>query len=133
MASDSSERASRHDGPDDEISRQRESNDLNDPDLRAKIDRVLKDEIELQPHDPQWGEWFRQEEQTLREALPKDLVRRIEHFGSTAVTGLCAKPIVDILVEVTSLKRVREEVAAQLECVLAAQPRQAVHCAEVSG
>ncbi|MDH4206990.1 MAG: GrpB family protein, partial [Desulfobacteraceae bacterium] len=33
--------------------------------------------------------------------LPSDLVKIIEHFGSTAVPGLSAKPIVDILVEVT--------------------------------
>jgi len=47
--------------------------------------------------------------------LPNDLIRRIEHFGSTAVPGLAAKPIVDILVEVTDLKETRLRIAPVLE------------------
>ena len=47
--------------------------------------------------------------------LPADLVKRIEHFGSTAVPGLMAKPIVDILVEVSSLAEKRKRIAPILE------------------
>ena len=44
-----------------------------------------------------------------------DLIRRIEHFGSTAVPGLSAKPIVDMLVEVTGLAATRTRIAPVLE------------------
>src|SRR5262249_38178256 len=42
-------------------------------------------------------------------------VRRVEHFGSTAVPGLAAKPVVDILVEVTDLEAARARIAPVLE------------------
>jgi GrpB-like predicted nucleotidyltransferase (UPF0157 family) len=43
------------------------------------------------------------------------LVKRIEHFGSTAVPGLSAKPIVDILVEVTNLDETKRRIVPILE------------------
>lgn len=54
--------------------------------------------------DPRWPEMFAQEEARIREALPRSLVTGVEHVGSTAVPDLAAKPIIDILVGVTSLK-----------------------------
>jgi len=32
----------------------------------------------------------------------QDLVLRVEHFGSTAIPGLPAKPVIDMLVEIPS-------------------------------
>jgi GrpB-like predicted nucleotidyltransferase (UPF0157 family) len=48
-------------------------------------------------------------------SLPGEIINRIEHFGSTAVPGLAAKPIVDILVEVTSLEETKKRIAPILE------------------
>ena len=39
----------------------------------------------------------------------------IEHFGSTAVPGLSAKPIVDMLIEVSSLKEAKKEIVPVLK------------------
>lgn len=83
--------------------------------LEQRIQRVLREEIALSPYDPGWPESFRQEKEHLLACLPADLVRRLEHFGSTAVPGLAAKPIVDILVEVTDLQATRERIAPMLE------------------
>src|SRR5262249_33715446 len=58
---------------------------------------------------------FREEEAHLRTVLPPELVGRIEHFGSTAVPGLAAKPIVDMLVEVRDLEATRARIAQILE------------------
>lgn len=55
------------------------------------------------------------ERRHLLACLPGELVVRIEHFGSTAVPGLAAKPIVDMLVEVSDLAAVRERVVPVLE------------------
>ena len=55
--------------------------------------------------DSRWPEMYAQEEARIRAALPPDLVTSVEHVGSTAVPGLAAKPIIDILVGVPSLER----------------------------
>ncbi len=80
-----------------------------------RIARVVREEITISPYDPRWPESFRQEKEHLQSCLPKDLVRRIEHFGSTAVPGLAAKPIVDMLVEVSDLEATRDRIAPVLE------------------
>jgi len=71
--------------------------------------------VTIVPYDAVWPEWFRQEAEHLRACLPPQLIRRIEHFGSTAVPGLAAKPIIDMLVEVTSLRAARAEIVPVLE------------------
>jgi GrpB-like predicted nucleotidyltransferase (UPF0157 family) len=83
--------------------------------LEERIKRVLQEEVSLAPYDPAWPRMFEEEKRHLLECLPKDLIRRIEHFGSTAIPGLAAKPIVDVLVEVSSLEETRASVAPLLE------------------
>lgn len=61
-----------------------------------------KDKIEIVPYDPQWPELFDLEKRAIRHALGYFAGLRIEHFGSTAVPGLAAKPSLDILVGVSS-------------------------------
>jgi GrpB-like predicted nucleotidyltransferase (UPF0157 family) len=80
-----------------------------------RIQRVVREEVAIAPYDPAWPESFRQEKEHLLSCLPNDLIRRIEHFGSTAVVGLAAKPIVDMLVEVTDLQATRVRIAPVLE------------------
>ncbi len=60
-------------------------------------------------YDPHWPERFSHEEVTIRRALGGRLVG-IEHIGSTAVPGLAAKPIVDLMV---GLRHLREA----LDCI----------------
>lgn len=80
-----------------------------------KVRRVLRERIEIRSYDPRWPEWFRQEKQHLLSCLPGRLVRRIEHFGSTAIPGMIAKPIVDMLIEVTDLEEARVRIVPILE------------------
>ena len=51
-------------------------------------------------HDERWATWYAEEELTLKKYLSAEWVKRISHIGSTAVKGIWAKPIMDILVEV---------------------------------
>jgi GrpB-like predicted nucleotidyltransferase (UPF0157 family) len=83
--------------------------------LEEKIARVVKEKVAVAPYDPRWRDRFEQERRHLLSCLPRDLVKRIEHFGSTAVPGLSAKPIVDMLVEVTSLAETQQRIAPILE------------------
>ena len=83
--------------------------------LQERVQRALREDVTIAPYDAVWPELFRQEAERLRAYLPPRLIRRIEHFGSTAVPGLAAKPIIDMLVEVTSLRAARAEIAPMLE------------------
>jgi GrpB-like predicted nucleotidyltransferase (UPF0157 family) len=83
--------------------------------LEERICRVAQEEVALVPYDPQWPELFRREKEHLLSCLPRELIGRIEHFGSTAVPGLAAKPIVDVLVEVTDLQVTRARIVPVLE------------------
>lgn len=80
-----------------------------------RIARIVREEVAIVPYDTTWPDSFRQEREHLLACLPPELIRRIEHFGSTAVPGLAAKPIVDMLVEVTTLKATRARIAPLLE------------------
>jgi len=84
-------------------------------DLEERIRRVLSDEIRVVHYDPAWPKMFAEEKEHLLECLPRDLIKRIEHFGSTAVPHLAAKPVVDMLVEVSSLEETRTRIVPILE------------------
>jgi GrpB-like predicted nucleotidyltransferase (UPF0157 family) len=56
------------------------------------------DRVEIVDADPAWPHQFNLEARALRAALRAVPGFQIEHFGSTAVPGLCAKPIIDILI-----------------------------------
>ncbi|MGH8227818.1 MAG: GrpB family protein, partial [Steroidobacteraceae bacterium] len=49
----------------------------------------------LEPYDPDWSARFEAERAALAEVLQPWLAGPIEHVGSTAVSGLAAKPILD--------------------------------------
>ncbi len=59
------------------------------------------------PPDPSWPTAFSAEAQRLRDALD-DVVVDVHHVGSTAIPGIHAKPIVDVLLEVTTVDRLDE-------------------------
>jgi GrpB-like predicted nucleotidyltransferase (UPF0157 family) len=83
--------------------------------FEEKLARVLNEKIEIVLYDSRWPGIFEQERRHLLSCLPTELIGRIEHFGSTAVPGISAKPIVDILVEVKSLAETRKRIAPILE------------------
>jgi len=57
--------------------------------------------IILTHHNPEWKAWADNEIQSLSELLVK-FSPIINHIGSTAIPDIMAKPIVDILVEISS-------------------------------
>ena len=83
--------------------------------LDERIHRVVQEEVAIIPYDPEWPRLFLKEKEHLLACLPRELIGRIEHFGSTAVPGLAAKPIVDMLVEVTSLEESKRRIVPILE------------------
>ena len=83
--------------------------------LEERIKKVVQEDVAIVPCDPQWPQLFEQEKSHLLSCLPRELIRRFEHFGSTAVPGLAAKPIIDMLIEVTSLDETRKIIVPILE------------------
>ncbi len=53
--------------------------------------------VRLVAHDPAWAALFRAEAARVRSALGPDRPLALEHMGSTAVPGLVAKPVLDVL------------------------------------
>jgi len=66
-------------------------------------------------YDERWSTLFEAAAIGLRETLGSDLVLRVEHFGSTAIPGMPAKPVIDMLVEIPSFERAVHEAVPQLE------------------
>ncbi|MEO1186025.1 MAG: GrpB family protein [Cyanobacteria bacterium J06636_27] len=56
------------------------------------------DEIEIVEYNSNWTNMFEEEAESIRKAVEKDLIAEIQHIGSTAVPGLAAKPVIDIMV-----------------------------------
>lgn len=69
--------------------------------------------IFLTEHDDAWATRYAAEKARLKKVLPPEA--EIYHIGSTAIDGIWAKPIIDILIEVddaTDLKSVAHSVCA---------------------
>jgi GrpB-like predicted nucleotidyltransferase (UPF0157 family) len=73
---------------------------------------ALSAAIQLVPYSDTWPELFRAESALLRSALARWLVGEPEHIGSTAVQGLLAKPVIDIMAPVASLEASRGAIEA---------------------
>lgn len=56
--------------------------------------------ITIVPHQPQWKNWAADIIGKLSEVL-SDFRPAIHHIGSTAIPSICAKPVIDILVEIS--------------------------------
>jgi GrpB-like predicted nucleotidyltransferase (UPF0157 family) len=52
--------------------------------------------VTITPYDPEWPKVYEAESKLIR-ATVGDVIRSLEHCGSTSVPGLAAKPIIDII------------------------------------
>ncbi|MGI8631527.1 MAG: GrpB family protein [Solirubrobacterales bacterium] len=73
-------------------------------DLDGYLDGVLiggreEREIRMVDYDDEWPRRFEAERQRIQAAIGSS-TGRIEHIGSTAVPGLAAKPVVDVMISV---------------------------------
>jgi GrpB-like predicted nucleotidyltransferase (UPF0157 family) len=63
--------------------------------------------IHIVPYDPSWPARFETEKQLIIATLGTWITAGVHHVGSTAVPGLAAKPIIDIMVGVDNLNDAR--------------------------
>ena len=64
---------------------------------------LARSAVALVPYDSRWPALFEAEAALLRTAL-EGQIGRIAHVGSTAVPGMASKPILDLMVEVASIR-----------------------------
>jgi GrpB-like predicted nucleotidyltransferase (UPF0157 family) len=79
-----------------------ETTDRSAEEVADAIWRNITEEVALVPYDPQWADQFEAEKQSISAALG-DRVAAIHHIGSTAIPGLAAKPVIDIMLVVRQL------------------------------
>ena len=65
------------------------------------------DPILVVPYDPEWPRRFEDEQALLERVLEPWLEGGVHHVGSTAVSGLAAKPILDMVAGVRDLEEAR--------------------------
>ena len=73
------------------------------------------DRVELVPYDESWPAEYRRFAADLRQGPGADALGRLEHLGSTAVPGLPAKPVIDVLGEIAPTAAARRRVIAYLD------------------
>jgi GrpB-like predicted nucleotidyltransferase (UPF0157 family) len=66
--------------------------------------------IEIFAYDPLWPSKFEDERALLQTVLAPWLTGPIEHVGSTAIRGMPAKPVIDIMAAVASLEASRSAI-----------------------
>ncbi len=89
------------------------------PSLRSPVEFVLsvnacfergrsaEDDVRLVDYDPKWAAQFGEMAAWLRRAVPPGIALRVEHYGSTAIPDMPAKPVIDILLEVPAWAEAR--------------------------
>ena len=85
----------------------------------------LEAPVEIVPYDSSWPIRFQEEADVLRRALATWLAGAIEHIGSTAIPGLAAKPVIDIMAGVQTLEESRPAIAVATELGYSYAPYQA--------
>ncbi len=67
--------------------------------MEQKTETIDTSHQEVREYDSKWAETYEQEANRIKSLLG-DKITRIEHIGSTSITELASKPIIDIVVEV---------------------------------
>jgi GrpB-like predicted nucleotidyltransferase (UPF0157 family) len=74
-----------------------------------KEKKVLDEPIEIVPYDPSWPAVYQHEAEQLKKVFSPERLIAIQHFGSTSVPGLHAKPVIDILVGLNECSILEQE------------------------
>ncbi|MTI41117.1 GrpB family protein [Fulvivirga lutimaris] len=69
--------------------------------------------VKLYDHNPEWKVIFKLEKEVILDKLGDDVLR-IEHFGSTSIPNIKAKPYIDIIIEIEKEKLFDEDIISKL-------------------
>lgn len=71
----------------------------------------MKSSVTIRPSTEEWPYLFEQVHRELLTAFSPDSTQ-IEHIGSTAIVGLCAKPVIDVLLGANSLSEIESQITS---------------------
>jgi GrpB-like predicted nucleotidyltransferase (UPF0157 family) len=71
--------------------------------------------VELKDHNPDWKHIFEKEKKLIQKRTNPNQILRIEHFGSTSIAGIKAKPYIDLLIEIPQSLLFDQELIHQFE------------------
>ncbi|MGD7043037.1 GrpB family protein [Jeotgalibacillus proteolyticus] len=75
---------------------------------------LKRNEVKLEDYTPEWKEEFtRIKQEIMQNAAIEET--RIEHIGSTAIKGMAAKPVLDMVVGVNDIQNVEDDLFAGLK------------------
>ena len=77
---------------------------------------LKNNEVRIVPFDEEWKVEFSNVKKEMQLILDID-ESRIEHIGSTAIEGMSAKPIIDIILGVDDLKKIDQEMERKLRTI----------------
>ena len=77
--------------------------------------KPMSDKVRLHSYNPIWSAAYETEADALKKIFGNSLIQ-IEHIGSTAIPGIKAKPIIDILISVNRIG-VAEEMIPEMEAL----------------
>lgn len=80
---------------------------MNDDQRRAALPGLLPGKVFLSEPSPAWPDLYDAEARRLRDALGAGVVA-IEHYGSTSIPGIKAKPVIDLLIGLRRLDHALE-------------------------
>ena len=72
---------------------------------KRNISKTDKRRVEVVSYNSNWKEMYKEESEKIKNIL-NDIIIDIHHIGSTAIPGIKAKPVIDILVEVKDIEAV---------------------------
>jgi GrpB-like predicted nucleotidyltransferase (UPF0157 family) len=74
--------------------------------------------VRIERYNLDWKLLFEREKAVIAETLGENIALNIEHIGSTSISGLAAKPTIDILVEVLNLSdELKQFITQKLETI----------------
>lgn len=68
------------------------------------------EDVRLVEYDPSWPGRYEEFALWLRKSIGDDIALRVEHYGSTSIFGIPAKPIIDVLVEIPSFEAAKPRI-----------------------
>lgn len=81
---------------------------------QESLQRAIHERVMLVPHSPDWPARFAAERERLLALFP-GVLREVQHIGSTAVPGLPAKPIIDLMAGVDGMETADALIAPLLD------------------
>lgn len=69
--------------------------------------KTADDDVHLEEYDPHWPQQFKETAAWLKNIIPPKVFLDVEHVGSTAIPGMPAKPVIDVLLTVSSFIEAR--------------------------